>query len=129
MSLRLYNTLTRSLEEFRPADGETVRMYSCGPTVYNYAHIGNLRTFTFQDILRRYLRRLGWKLMHVMNITDVDDKIIENANKAGQSIGEYTEQYRDAFLEDCAALRLETASPIRKNFSSSKAFAVRSSCL
>jgi len=107
MALKLYNTLTRRLEEFQPAEGKTVRMYSCGPTVYNYVHIGNLRTFTFQDILRRYLRESGWKIDHVMNITDVDDKIIANANKAGQTIYDYTAPYRDAFLEDCDTLRLE----------------------
>ena len=107
MPLKLYNTLTRTQDEFRPSEGDTVRMYSCGPTVYNYVHIGNLRTFTFQDILRRHLRRSGWKLKHVMNITDVDDKIIRSAGEAGQTIGEYTKKYRESFLEDCAALRLE----------------------
>jgi len=112
MALKLYNTLTRSLQEFKPADGDTVRMYSCGPTVYNYVHIGNLRTFTFQDILRRYLRHEGWKLRHVMNITDVDDKIISSAMAAGQTIQEYTAKYRQAFEEDCAAVRLEAPEKI-----------------
>ncbi len=107
MPLQLYNTLSRTQEEFRPSQGDTVRMYSCGPTVYNYVHIGNLRAFTFPDILRRHLRRRGWKLQHVMNITDVDDKIIRAAGEAGQTIFEYTAQYRDAFFEDCKALRLE----------------------
>jgi len=107
MSLKLYNTLSRQLEDFRPADGKTVRMYSCGPTVYNYVHIGNLRAFTFQDVLRRWLRHCGWELRHVMNVTDVDDKIIANAGAAGKSIGEYTAVYRRAFEEDCAKLRLE----------------------
>jgi cysteinyl-tRNA synthetase len=82
-------------------------MYTCGPTVYNFVHIGNLRTFTFQDLLRRWLRARGYELDHVMNITDVEDKIIRNANAAGQSIGEYTAKYTEAFLEDCATLRLE----------------------
>ncbi len=82
-------------------------MYSCGPTVYNYVHIGNLRTFAFQDILRRHLRQCGWKLRHVMNITDVEDKIIAAATAAGVGIGEYTERYVEAFFEDCATLRLE----------------------
>ena len=112
MALKLYNTLTRSLQEFQPADGDTVRMYSCGPTVYNYVHIGNLRTFTFQDILRRYLRHCGWKLRHVMNITDVDDKIIASSMAAGQTIQQYTAQYRKAFDEDCAAVRLERPEKI-----------------
>jgi cysteinyl-tRNA synthetase len=106
MALKLYNTLSRSLQEFKPADGDTVRMYSCGPTVYNYVHIGNLRTFTFQDILRRYLKHCGWKLRDVMNITDVDDKIIANASAAGQTIQDYTEKYRKGFEEDCATVRL-----------------------
>ena len=84
MALRLHNTLTQELEEFRPAQGNTVRMYTCGPTVYNYVHIGNLRTFTFQDILRRWLRYRGFALNHVINITDVEDKIIANAAKTGK---------------------------------------------
>ncbi len=107
MSLRLFNTLTQRVEEFTPADGHTVRMYTCGPTVYNYAHIGNLRTFTFQDLLRRWLAAHGWKLDHVMNITDVEDKIIRNAGAQGKTIGEYTAEYTRAFLEDAAALRLQ----------------------
>jgi len=107
MALRFYNTLTQQTEEFAPARDNTVLMYTCGPTVYNFVHIGNLRTFTFQDILRRWLRYRGYRLDHVMNITDVDDKIIRNASAAGQSIGEYTVKYTAAFLEDCATLRLE----------------------
>jgi cysteinyl-tRNA synthetase len=107
MALRFYNTLTQRLEEFRPLDGETVRMYTCGPTVYHYVHIGNFRTFSFQDVLRRVLRMRGWKLFHVMNITDVDDKIIRNAVAEGKSLKQYTERYTQAFLEDAAKLRLE----------------------
>ena len=107
MALRFYNTLTQQLEEFQPADGKTVRMYTCGPTVYNYVHIGNLRTFTFQDILRRWLRYRGFQLNHVMNITDVEDKIIRNALAQKKTIQEYTAVYEKAFLEDCAKLRLE----------------------
>ena len=79
MPLRLYNTLTQLVEPFEPADGKTARMYTCGPTVYDYAHIGNFRTFVFYDLLRRWLRASGHQLNHVMNITDVDDKIIRNA--------------------------------------------------
>ena len=82
--MRFYNTLTQQVEEFIPVDGNTVRMYTCGPTVYNYVHIGNLRTFTFQDILRRWLRARGFVLNHVMNITDVEDKIIRSAMAARQ---------------------------------------------
>ena len=107
MPFKLYNSLTRTEEAFAPSDGDTVRMYSCGPTVYNYVHIGNLRTFAFQDVLRRHLRHSGWRLRHVMNITDVEDKIIAAASDAGVPIGEYTAQYVEAFFEDCAQLRLE----------------------
>jgi cysteinyl-tRNA synthetase len=107
MALRFYNTLTQKVEEFVPQDGKTVRMYTCGPTVYHYVHIGNLRTFTFQDLLRRWLKARGFTLMHVMNITDVDDKIIRDAAKAGLSLKEFTAIYEKAFLEDIAMLRLE----------------------
>lgn len=88
-------------------DGKTVRMYTCGPTVYHYVHIGNLRTFTFQDLLRRWLRARGYELQHVMNITDVEDKIIRSAMEQGKSLQEYTAVYEKAFLEDAASLRLE----------------------
>src|SRR5579885_3871138 len=107
MALRFYNTLTQDLQDFESQDGKTVRMYTCGPTVYNYVHIGNLRTFTFQDLLRRWLRARGYELNHVMNITDVEDKIIRRAGEQHKSIQEYTEQYTQAFLEDTATLRLE----------------------
>jgi cysteinyl-tRNA synthetase len=107
MALRFYNTLSQRVEEFLPARDNTVRMYTCGPTVYDYAHIGNFRTFTFLDILRKWLRASGFRLDHVMNITDVDDKIIRNAVAQHKTLGEYTEIYTKAFLEDCATLRLE----------------------
>jgi cysteinyl-tRNA synthetase len=107
MALRFYNTLSQKVEEFAPADGKTVRMYTCGPTVYHYVHIGNLRTFTFQDILRRWLRARGFALDHVMNITDVEDKIIRSAMQQGKSLHEYTAPYEKAFLEDMDTLRLE----------------------
>ncbi len=109
MALRFYNTLTQQVEEFTPARDNTVRMYTCGPTVYDFAHIGNFRTFVFVDLLRKCLRANGFKLDHVMNITDVDDKIITNATVAHQSLEEYTATYKQAFLEDCAKLRLERA--------------------
>jgi cysteinyl-tRNA synthetase len=114
MALRFYNTLTQELEIFRPLIGNTVRMYTCGPTVYNFVHIGNFRTFTFQDILRRWLRYRGYELNHVMNITDVEDKIIANAAKEGKSIEEYTVAYSKAFFEDAAALRLEQPEHVVK---------------
>jgi cysteinyl-tRNA synthetase len=107
MALRFYNTLTQEVEVFRPLDENTVRMYTCGPTVYNFVHIGNFRSFTFQDILRRWLRYRGYQLNHVMNITDVDDKIIANAAKENKTIEEYTARFTKAFFEDAAALRLQ----------------------
>jgi cysteinyl-tRNA synthetase len=112
MALRFYNTLTQRLEEFAPADGKTVRMYTCGPTVYSYVHIGNFRTFAFQDILRRTLRARGFLLDHVMNITDVEDKIIRNAMERGLSIQDYTKAYTEAFFQDAAMLRLEKAERV-----------------
>src|SRR5690348_18003446 len=107
MPLRLFNTLTNKVEEFRPLEDPLVRMYACGPTVYDYGHIGNFRTFVAVDILRRFLRLSGYKLRHVMNITDVDDKIIRNSSKAGVSVREYTGKYEQAFLEDIDALNIE----------------------
>ncbi len=107
MGLRLRNTLSGELEEFVPLEAGRVRMYTCGPTVYQYAHIGNFRTFVFQDILRRYLRYRGYELRHVMNITDVDDKTIANAAAAGLSLRAYTEKYLDAFFADADLLGLE----------------------
>jgi cysteinyl-tRNA synthetase len=108
MPLRFYNTLSQQVADFTPQRDNTVRMYTCGPTVYDYAHIGNFRTFTFVDILRRWLRASGFQLDHVMNITDVDDKIIRNAVAHKKSLEEYTAHYKQAFRDDCALLRLET---------------------
>src|SRR5688572_4832765 len=105
--LRLRNTLTRTKEEFAPLAGNTVRMYACGPTVYDYGHIGNFRTFIAVDILRRFLRQSGYKVAHVMNITDVDDKIIRNAAERGLSVRDYTAKYEKAFLEDADTLGIE----------------------
>ncbi|HON00817.1 MAG TPA: class I tRNA ligase family protein, partial [Acidobacteriota bacterium] len=107
MALVVYNSLTKRLEPFEPLNPPEVRMYTCGPTVYHYVHIGNFRTFVFQDILRRYLKYLGYRLLHVMNITDVEDKIIAAARREGVSIREYTQRYEQAFLEDMATLRIE----------------------
>jgi cysteinyl-tRNA synthetase len=107
MALRFYNTLTQQVEEFQPARDNTVRMYTCGPTVYDYAHIGNFRSFAFVDLLRRWLRANGFQLNHVMNITDVDDKIIRNAVAQHKDLREYTAVYTQKFLEDCDSLRLE----------------------
>ena len=110
--LRLRNTLTRALEEFRPLDGNRVRMYACGPTVYDYGHIGNFRTFVAIDVLRRYLKYLGYEILHVMNITDVEDKIIRNMLQQGKGLKEYTGFYTEAFLEDCQSLAIERAEII-----------------
>ncbi len=121
MALRFYNTLTQELDDFRPLHDNTVRMYTCGPTVYNFVHIGNFRTFTFQDILRRWLAYRGYQLDHVMNVTDVDDKIILNAARENKSIGDYTASYTKAFFEDAAALRLqqpEHVAPATKHIAS-----------
>ena len=107
MTLRLFNTLTGEMDELVPSDGETFRMYACGPTIYDYGHIGNFRTFLQVDVLRRALKLTGTKVRHVMNITDVDDKIIRNSTAAGIPIGEYTARYEKAFFEDLEALRVE----------------------
>jgi len=112
MGLRLYNTLTQRTEEFRPLHDNIVRMYTCGPTVYHYVHIGNFRTFAFQDVLRRWLRARGFTLDHVMNLTDVEDKIIRNAVAQGKSLRDYTAEYEQAFLDDSAQLRLERAERV-----------------
>jgi cysteinyl-tRNA synthetase len=106
---RLYNTLARDVEAFAPADGHTVRMYTCGPTVYNPAHLGNFRTFLFEDLLRRVLRLRGWGVEQVMNLTDVDDKIIRRANEQGKTIREVTEPIVDVFHADREFLRIEPA--------------------
>src|SRR5260370_34111232 len=99
-------------ERFAPQQDKEVRMYSCGPTVYNYVHIGNLRAFLFQDILCRWLRARGFTLHHVMNITDVEDKIIRNAMQQHKTLQEYTAVYEKAFLEDAALLRLQRPEQI-----------------
>ena len=93
MAMHLFNTMSETVEEFRPSHDNTVRMYACGPTVYDYGHIGNFRTFVALDILRRHLEHSGFTLLHVMNITDVDDRLIENSARLGVSVREYTEQY------------------------------------
>src|SRR5262245_22223551 len=105
--LRLKNTLTRTQEEFKPLEGNTVRMYACGPTVYDYGHIGNFRTFVSVDVLRRYLKYLGYKVQHVMNITDIEDKIIRGMLASGKGLEEYTGFYTEEFLKDCDSLNIE----------------------
>jgi cysteinyl-tRNA synthetase len=107
MTLRFTNTLTRKLEDFVPLKAGEVRMYCCGPTVYNYVHIGNLRNAVFNDLLRRYLKYRGYKVVHVMNITDVDDKTIKRARTEQKKLSEITEFYTKAFFEDLEALNVE----------------------
>jgi cysteinyl-tRNA synthetase len=114
MPLRLFNTLTGQLDTLVPMDGATLRMYACGPTVYDYGHIGNFRTFLQIDVLRRFLELTGMRIHHVMNITDVDDKIIRNAAEAGIPISEYTPRYVEAFFEDMDALRIERPEQIAR---------------
>ena len=105
--IRFHNTLGGKIEAFTPQKSDGVRMYTCGPTVYDYAHIGNYRTFVFQDILRRFLKLRGYKMKHVMNLTDVDDRIIANSAAAGVSIRDYTEKFAQAFFDDCKTLNIE----------------------
>jgi len=105
----LYNTMSRRVEPFAPADGKTVRLYTCGPTVYRPAHIGNYRTFLFEDLLRRTLRLNGWGVVQVMNLTDVDDKIITKAHEDGLSIREITEPITELFHRDRRYMRIEDA--------------------
>src|SRR5215203_5963890 len=110
MALRLYNTLSRQVEPFEPLQSGRVSLYTCGPTVYNYAHIGNFRTFLFEDLLRRWLEASGFDVFHVMNITDVDDKTIDGAKQARKPLRDYVRHYIDAFHEDRQYLRIKDAS-------------------
>jgi len=107
--LVLRNTLSRSLEPFEALEPGHVRMYTCGPTVYNFVHIGNLRTFLFEDVLRRTLRLFGFRVTQVMNLTDVDDKTIRGARESGLPLREYTDRYIQAFFEDMDTLHAERA--------------------
>ncbi len=107
--MRLHNTLSGQVEEFKPIEVGHVRMYTCGPTVHDYAHIGNFRTFLFEDLLRRVLLQQGYRVTQVMNLTDVEDRIIKKAAEHGQTIDEFTEKYIEAFFEDLDTLRIERA--------------------
>ena len=113
MALRLYNTMSSQVEEFHPIRDKEVRMYACGPTVYDYGHIGNFRTFIAVDMLQRFLRQSGYNVRYVMNITDVDDKIIRNAARDGVSVQQYTAKYEKAFLEDAAMIGIERPTLVR----------------
>jgi cysteinyl-tRNA synthetase len=110
--IRLHNTMSNRLEPLQPLHKGEVRIYTCGPTVYDFAHIGNFRTFMFQDVLRRFLRSRGLRVLQVMNLTDVDDRIIANAAAAGVTIREYTEKYIQAFLADMDSLHLEAPEEV-----------------
>src|SRR3954469_8673601 len=105
MTLSFYNTLTRSQEEFVPLTAGRVSMYTCGPTVWNYAHIGNFRTFLFEDLLRRYLEYLGCEVFQIMNLTDVDDRTIKAAREKNLSLTRHTEPFVKAFFDDRDYLR------------------------
>ncbi len=105
--MKIFNTLTQKKEELQTIDADEVKIYNCGPTVYNYNHIGNFRSYVFVDILRRYLKFRGYRLNHTSNITDIDDKIIQNAIKENKTIHEFTEIYIKAFLEDLETLNIE----------------------
>jgi cysteinyl-tRNA synthetase len=107
--LRFYNTLTRQKEDFQPRQSGKVGMYTCGPTVYNYAHIGNFRAYVFEDLLRRYLKYRGYDVTQVMNLTDVEDKIIRDSQQAGLSLQDFTARYKQAFFEDLHTLNIEAA--------------------
>ena len=109
--LKIFNTLSRNIEEFIPIDYPKVKIYSCGPTVYDYAHIGNFRTFCTVDFLRRYLKWKKYDLLTVMNITDIDDKTIKKSNEEGISLKEVTEKYEKAFFED-----LQTFNCLKADF-------------
>ena len=107
--MNVFNSLTRRNEELKPIEGNTIRLYTCGPTVYNFAHIGNFRAYTFEDILRRVIQFNGMKVKQVMNLTDVDDKTIKGANAAGVKLTDYTKTYKDAFFADLKKLNIQPA--------------------
>ncbi len=109
MALRFYNTLTRSKDEFTPLEAGRAGLYTCGPTIYNYAHIGNFRAYVFEDLLRRYLKYKGYALAHIMNLTDIEDKLIRACRETGEPLASITKRYADAFFEDLDALGIERA--------------------
>lgn len=110
MSVRLFNTLTRTVEEFQPMEPGRASMYTCGPTVYNFAHIGNFRAYVFEDLLQRHLEFRGYQVERVMNLTDVDDKTIRGCRAAGTSLAAFTQPFKQAFFEDLDALRIRRAN-------------------
>ena len=127
--MKLFNTLSKAKEEFVPVDKKEVRLYTCGPTVYNFAHIGNFRTYIFEDLLRRWLKHQGFKVKQVMNLTDVEDKIIRDAQKEGISLKEFTERYTEAFFEDLQMLNVERVEFYPKATEEIKAMEALTTCL
>ncbi len=113
-NIRLFNTLTRKKEKFRPLTDSEVKMYTCGPTVYDYAHIGNFRAFIFEDLLKRWLVYRGFKVTHIMNLTDIDDKTIKGSQKQGIPLNKFTEFYVEAFFEDIKKLNIQAADKYPK---------------
>ena len=109
MSIAFYNTYSRKLEEFEPINPPKVKLYTCGPTVYSFAHIGNFRTYIFEDLLQRHLETRGYEVERVLNLTDVDDKTIKGSHNAGVPLPEFTQQFKDAFFEDIKTLRIKPA--------------------
>ena len=107
--MKVYNSLSRRVEELTPLAGGEIRLYTCGPTVYNFAHIGNFRAYSFEDVLRRVIQFNGMKIRQVMNLTDVDDKTIRGANAAGVALCDYTKTYKDAFVADLKTLNIQPA--------------------
>ena len=107
--LKLFNTTSREKEVLTPIEDRHVKMYTCGPTVYNFAHIGNFRTYVFEDLLRRTIQFFGYKMTQVMNLTDVDDKTIKGAIAQNLTLDEYTRPFKDAFFEDVRTLGIEPA--------------------
>src|SRR6201994_3079289 len=112
MALRFFNTYSREIEEFEPRDptARPVRMYTCGPTVYSRAHIGNFRAYIFEDLLQRHLELRGYDVHRVMNLTDVDDKTIKGARESKKSLHDFTTPFKDSFFRDLAALRIKRAA-------------------
>jgi len=110
VAIRFFNTYSREIEEFSPIAPPLVKMYTCGPTVYNHAHIGNFRAYVFEDLLQRHLEASGFQVHRVMNLTDVDDKTIRNSRAAGEPLDQFTRKFKDAFFEDLRTLRIEPAA-------------------
>jgi len=110
MPIRFFNTLSREIEDFAPIAPPLVRMYTCGPTVYQFAHIGNFRAYVFEDLLQRHIESHGYQVHRVMNLTDVDDKTIRDSRAAGESLDQFTRRFKDSFFEDLRTLRIQPAA-------------------